>query len=158
MIRVFYRPCGNTHSEQHTAAYELLDAAARVMGHTPGQTAKTALGKPYFPDDPMLFFSLSHTDGYTVCAIGNAPCGIDIERERKISRRLRERFLDGASEEEAILCWTRRESYGKLEGRGFFAGKPPKEAQFVTYHTLPNHLITVCVWGTDTIVAEPEAL
>ena len=30
MIRVFYRPCGASRTEQHTAAYELLDAAEDV--------------------------------------------------------------------------------------------------------------------------------
>ena len=158
MIRVFYRPCGDTHSEQHTAAYELLDAAARVMGRSAGRVAKTEEGKPYFPDEPSLFFSLSHTDGYAVCAIGDAPCGVDIEGERAISRRIRERFLDGASEEEAVLRWTMRESYGKLEGRGFFAGEPPKDARFVTYRTLPGFTVTVCVLGDPEVSEAMEPL
>ena len=158
MIRVFYRPCGNTHSEQHTAAYELLDAAARVMGYSLGRIIKTEAGKPYCPDAPTCFFSLSHTDGYAVCAMGDAPCGVDIEGERAISRRIRERFLDGASEEEAVLRWTMRESYGKLEGRGFFAGEPPKEARFVTYRTLAGFVVTVCVLGAAEVGQTMEAL
>ncbi len=158
MIRVFYRPCGNTHSKQHAAAYELLDAAARVMGYPSGRIVKTALGKPYWPDEPSYHFSLSHADGYAVCAIGDAPCGVDIEGERTISERIRVRFLDGISEEEAVLRWTMRESYGKLEGQGFFAGKPPKEARFVTYLSLPGFVVTVCVLDDTEVGKNMEVL
>ncbi len=153
MIRVFYRPCGKTHNEQHTAAYELLDAAVSFLGLTCGRIEKTERGKPYFPDQPSLFFSLSHTDGYVVCAVGDEPCGVDIEAEREISEKIRDRFLGGASAEEAVRRWTERESYGKLEGRGFFAGDIPDDAQFITYDELKGFLVTLCVMG-DTEVGE----
>ena len=144
MIRVFYRPCGKTHSEQHTAAYELLDAAVSFLGLTCGRIEKTEHGKPYFSDEPNLYFSLSHTDGYAVCAVGDEPCGIDIEAEREISVKIRDRYLGGASAEEAVLRWTQRESYGKYEGRGFFAGDIPEDVRFVTFHTLNGFIVTLC--------------
>ena len=43
MISVFYRPCGKTYQEQHTAAYELLDAAVSFLGHTMGRIEKTEM-------------------------------------------------------------------------------------------------------------------
>jgi phosphopantetheinyl transferase len=145
MISVFYRPCGKTYQEQHTAAYELLDAAVSFLGHTMGRIEKTEHGKPFFPDRPNLFFSLSHTDGYAVCAVGDAPCGIDIEAKGEISEKIRNRFLGGASAEEAVLRWTERESYGKYEGRGFFAGKIPEGVRFVTYQSLDGFVVTLCI-------------
>ncbi len=151
MISVFYRPCGKTYQEQHTAAYELLDAALSFLGHRMGRIEKTEHGKPFFPDEPNLFFSLSHTDGYAVCAVGDKPCGIDIEAQREISEKIRIRFLGGAAPEEAILRWTRRESYGKYEGRGFFAGDIPETVHFVTFRDLDGFTVTVCADKSATV-------
>jgi len=128
------------------------------MGYSLGRIVKTELGKPYCTDAPNCFFSLSHTAGYAVCAMGDTPCGVDIEGERVISLRIRKRFLDGASEQEAVLRWTMRESYGKLEGRGFFAGEPPREARFVTYRTLAGFVVTVCVLDGAEVSPIMEAL
>lgn len=145
MIRVFYRPCGQTHSEQHTAAYELLDAAASRCGLPAGRVEKTASGKPFFPEAPATHFSIAHTDGYAVVAVGDAPCGVDIERIRPLPERLCRRFLDGATGEEALRRWTERESYGKYDGRGFFADGAREAITFRHYTDLPEHLITLCV-------------
>lgn len=158
MIRVFYRPCGKTHKEQHTAAYELLYAAAAVCGLPTGPVEKTEEGKPYFPEAPETYFSLSHTDGYAVCAIGDVPCGIDIERKRPISKRIRDRFLDGATEEEALCRWTERESYGKLDGRGFFTEGWTSDVTFFHYTTLPDRLMTLCVPKGVEVAPAPELL
>ena len=144
MITVFYRPCGKTYQEQHTAAYELLDAALSFLGHKTGRIEKTDHGKPFFPDEQDLFFSLSHTDGYAVCAVGDTPCGVDIEAERAISEKIRDRFLGGAAPQEAVLRWTERESYGKYEGHGFFAGEIPDTVSFVTFRDLDGYTVTVC--------------
>lgn len=145
MIRVYYRPCGKTHNEQHTAAYELLDAAASLHGHPAGRVEKTKEGKPFFPEATTLHFSIAHTNGYAVVAIGDAPCGVDIEKIRPLPERVCQRYLDGAEGTEALRRWTERESYGKLDGRGFFAEAPEEKVRFVSYTTLPDHLITVCV-------------
>ena len=78
MIRVFFRRCGQSHAEQHDAAYALLTSAAAAAGADPGTVgtvARTGTGKPFFPDAPALHFSLSHTPGLVVCAIGDRPCG-----------------------------------------------------------------------------------
>ncbi len=147
MIRVFCRPCGTSRAEQHEAAYALLWDALTALGHPSYEVARTEEGKPFFPDAPGLFFSLSHSDGYAVCAIGSYPCGVDMEQERPLSEALRSRFLGGASQEEGIRRWTMRESYGKLTGKGFFAGDPPAEATFVPVAAPEGYVITVCVWG-----------
>ena len=143
MIVAFVRPCGKTHEEQHKAAYELLYAAASFLGFSVGRTERTASGKPYFPDTPNIFFSIAHADGMAAVAIGDSPCGIDIEKSREVSKRIREKFLGGASENEALLRWTERESYGKYEGSGFFA-KPNYESVSFTSFSVGEYTVTVC--------------
>lgn len=157
MIRIFYRLCGKTYNEQHTAAYDLLYAAASVCGLPAGRVQKTENGKPYFPDEKGTFFSLSHTDGYAVCAIGDSPCGIDIERDRAISDRIINKYLGGCARSEALRRWTERESLGKYVGRGFFTDLPKEKVSFVSY-TIGNCLITLCTKEGTEVSSFPEQI
>ena len=53
----------------------LARAAALYMGRTPeefGPPALSARGKPYFPDCPALFFSISHSGTLWACAMAAA--------------------------------------------------------------------------------------
>ena len=54
---------------------------------------KTEKGKPYFKHIPDLFFSVSHTEGLTVIALGDSEVGVDVERLRKADLRVIKRFL-----------------------------------------------------------------
>ncbi|MBE6581846.1 MAG: hypothetical protein E7648_01115 [Ruminococcaceae bacterium] len=143
MIAAFYKPCGKTYEEQHKAAYELLYAAASFLDLSAGKVEKDENGKPFFPDTEGVYFSIAHADGMAAVAIGDAKCGIDIEGQRKVSKRIRDKFLDGANEEDALLRWTERESYGKYEGSGFFAEPNYDNVSFTTF-TLNGFIITVC--------------
>lgn len=42
---------------------------------------KNKAGKPFIKD---IQFSISHTEGCVAAAIGSEPCGIDVERVRRI--------------------------------------------------------------------------
>ena len=150
MIAAFYRTCGKTHEEQHKAAYELLYAAASFLGLTVGRIEKTEAGKPFFPDQPNVFFSIAHADGMAAVAIGNSPCGIDVEGERDISERIRKKYLEGAPESEALLRWTERESYGKYEGSGFFAEPNYKDVSFSTFK-INGFTVTICTDKNETV-------
>ena len=157
MIRVFVRPCGKTHNEEHAAAYELLYAAAELMGLKTGRVEKTKEGKPYFPEAENTFFSISHGGGYAAVAIGDSPCGLDIEGGREISEKIRNRFLDGASEADAILRWTERESRGKLFGGGFF-DENHSEKVYYRYFSLPSLAVTVCAINENALPDKLEKL
>ncbi len=157
MIRLFIKPCGNTHNEEHTAAYELLYAAADYMGLKTGRVEKTSDGKPFFPDAPNTFFSISHGGGYAVVAIGDEPCGVDIEGGREISERIRNRFLDGASAADALIRWTERESRGKLFGGGFFDETDSEKIKF-RHFPLPPLNITVCALDSSGLPDKIEEL
>ena len=44
--------------------------------------ARTAEGKPWFPQYPQLHFNLSHSRGLALCGAGECPLGVDVERVR----------------------------------------------------------------------------
>ncbi len=95
-------------------------------------------GKPYHSDPHLPFFSLSHSGDYTVCAVGPAPCGVDVQvhsfhgkkREAETLLRLADRFFHPAEgsylhslsadavPEAFFALWCAKESYGKLTARG----------------------------------------
>ena len=150
MIAAFYKPCGKTYEEQHKAAYELLYAAASFLDLSAGKVEKDENGKPFFPDAPSVFFSIAHADGMAAVAIGSSKCGIDVEGKRKVSERIRKKFLNGANEEEALLRWTERESYGKYEGSGFFAEPNYDGVSFTTF-TVNGFTVTVCADKNETV-------
>ncbi len=151
MIKVFFRRCGETYSEQHAAAYELLYAAAAFCGYEVSSAVikKTDMGKPYFADRSDFFFSLSHSGCYAVCAVGEIPCGVDVEKSREIPRRVCERYLSGASGKDAIRRWTMRESFGKIGGGGFFKGDNiPSDAVFGFFES-EGYFMAVCACSYD---------
>lgn len=80
-------------------------------------------GKPYLPDG-SVHFSLSHCGSKVVCAVSDAPVGVDIELRREGGCRLAGRFFAAdearavcaAGDPDAEFCriWTLKESYIKL--------------------------------------------
>ncbi|MCI8416632.1 MAG: 4'-phosphopantetheinyl transferase superfamily protein [Lachnospiraceae bacterium] len=100
------------------------------LGELPAME-KDAWGKPFFPQYPELFFSLSHTRGGVCCALADAPVGVDVEGWRP--RKYQEQILRRFSKEEQRLwaytpqkererlffqLWVLKESYVKADGRG----------------------------------------
>ena len=98
-------------------AYEMLRRA--MQDHfgweaLPG-VAFGAHGKPYFPSCSDAFFSLSHSRGAVLLAVHDHSVGVDIERLRPVSERMRMRFH--ASDEAAFWQdWVQRESRCKRRG------------------------------------------
>ena len=93
-------------------------------------------GKPYFADRDMPHFSLSHSGSRMACAVGPAPCGMDIQehtfrgkkRNPAYLIRLAERYFH-PDEAEYLKksadtgntffdLWSARESYVKYTGEG----------------------------------------
>ncbi len=146
MIKLFFRRCGETYSEQHAAAYELLYAAAEICGcHvSENEILKTEKGKPYFKGREDVHFSISHSGGYAAVVIGDIPCGVDIEGGREISERVSERYLEGKKGRDALLKWTERESLGKLTGEGFFCGENIPDGLKYTHFEIDSYTVTVC--------------
>ncbi len=103
--------------------------------------ARTAQGKPYFVNQPDLFFSISHSGPFWACAMAGIPVGLDLQkhsirgqesREEAAARysRMAARFFhpaeaayvqDPVSKDcfrRFFRIWTARESYVKYTGQG----------------------------------------
>lgn len=79
---------------------------------------KNENGKPYLLNNP-LYFNLSHTKDAFAIAFSDREVGIDIEGERKISERLKDKyFTKREKEENEISVWTKKEAIIKLIGTG----------------------------------------
>lgn len=88
-------------------------------------------GKPYLKNYPNVFFNLSHSGEFVVCAFDEHPVGIDIEKIKEIEYKdLAENFFT-KREYDYIMkndsdqqlnkfydIWTLKESYIKCCGRG----------------------------------------
>ena len=85
-------------------------------GREPPILANDAGGRPFLPEWPGLFLSLSHTAGAAVLALSDAPVGVDVERLRALPPRLGRDFAGG--EETFWRRWTAAEAAAKREGRG----------------------------------------
>ncbi|WP_019637474.1 4'-phosphopantetheinyl transferase superfamily protein [Paenibacillus fonticola] len=91
---------------------------------------QNAYGKPSLREDYKLHFNNSHSGKWVVCAIDDAPVGIDVEEIKEMDLIIAERFfskqecLDLYSRQgEAKLSfffdlWTLKESYIKAAGMG----------------------------------------
>ena len=114
-------------------AYALLAQAARQvwgMDALP-QMARTENGKPYFPDHPERHFNLSHSGSLALCALSDAPVGVDIELIRPRRETLPayvfkgedyERYLALGGDWDAFYTlWTEVESIIKYTGQGLKA-------------------------------------
>lgn len=155
-----------------------LDACLRTVGlrESKEPIIRDAGGKPRFLRHPMWHFSLSHSGEWAVCALGESPLGIDIERRREVrAAALAARYftpweaalvkrLSGVERQAAFFrLWTAKESVLKAEGTGLSGGlavpvgygetlRAPKPWKLREY-PLAGHFLTVC--GTETF---PEKL
>lgn len=115
---------------QRLGAYELLALALREgygLPHMP-RVERRALGKPFFPALPALYFNISHSGPWSVCAVGDEEVGADVERVRPRSAGLARYALTdreyqqfqalGASWEDFYTLWTAREAWSKYTGEG----------------------------------------
>ena len=85
-------------------------------------------GKPFLPNYPNLYFSISHCSQAVGCVLSEMPCGLDIERVRRASPSLISKTMNRNEEHqiyssshpevEFIRLWTRKEAVFKLLGTG----------------------------------------
>ncbi|MGN1382295.1 MAG: 4'-phosphopantetheinyl transferase family protein [Eubacterium sp.] len=93
---------------------------------------RTPEGKPEFLSAP-LYFSISHSGNFWYCLISQTPCGLDVQKnEDRDFQRIARRFFRPEEQKKVIeggreaffRIWTRKESLGKLLGRGMFQAFP----------------------------------
>lgn len=114
MIEAFY--C-QTDTQGHVWPL-LAYAYAEIFGGEIPQVAKHPSGKPYFPDHPLIHFSVSHARGAVLVTLSDSICGCDIESLRPRAELLAPRIASQAELEEFSFLdlWVLKESYVKLVG------------------------------------------
>lgn len=149
---------GRSKAAGSAFAWSLLTLAAReVWGlRALPETALNAAGKPVFPAQPELHFSISHTKGVVLAALSDAPVGADVERRREIPEVVRRRLFEvPAGDLELFELWTLRESWFKLTGEGDLRDipfsrcggvlvPPNPSALCRVYDTIPGCAAAVC--------------
>lgn len=113
--------------EESLAAGLLFAAAMKQRGLTDGEMDRVTLrpaGKPVLTARGDVWFSLSHSGRYVLCAVSGRPVGADVQQMRETRRSLMRRFhpaerewLSRQPEEERnaalFRLWTRKEAWVK---------------------------------------------
>lgn len=112
------------------ASHHLLrQAAARYTGRNAEDwpLAFGEKGKPYFPTEPQVQFSITHSGEYWMCAFSQREVGLDLQvhqlcQKEKLSRRFfhptEDAFLRRKNYEDFFDLWSAKESYLKFTGQG----------------------------------------
>lgn len=90
---------------------------------------KNDWGKPHLAEQEDVFFNLSHSGNWAVCAVSDRPVGVDVELPRCSIAIARRHFrpeeverLEAlpwqAQKEELNRLWTAKEAFSKAIGRG----------------------------------------
>ena len=149
-------------------AVSLLYVAVRRIGMSAlPHIEKDNNGKPAFPDFPEVYFSLSHSRGHVLCALGSSPVGCDIECRRVLVKGTEEKLMSQSEKKDFDFfeLWTLRESFYKLTGRGSLRDirfsvkngfpKAPEEGVFCrSYREVEGVLAAVCSYEKEV----PEKL
>lgn len=121
-------------------------------GRDPGEPALRfgVRGKPYLLDDPELFFNISHSGQYALCAFDHSEIGADVQEIRPVKDSVFKYALNPIEKEELarsddrlndfFSLWAMKESVMKFTGLGL--GLPLKTFSV----TLDGQLI----WHGDT--------
>lgn len=126
---------GAAGTDGRRLARPLLKAAAALCwGWTSLPPVElSSRGKPYFPGLPHRRFSLSHSGGLALCALSDAPVGVDVEIVRPRRAGLPRRLLSAAelarfdgTWEDFYRVWTLKESWCKREDVPLY---PPRRVE-----------------------------
>lgn len=121
-LSVCKKDCGHRKEEALEKAFVFNEETfqnARPMRHM--DIAYGEKGKPYLPEFPGLYFSLSHSGDYVALALSCHPVGVDIQEKRELSDALQMKYF---TEEERksgyapFAVFSGKESYIKFTGEG----------------------------------------
>ena len=144
-------------------AVSLLYVAVRRFGmSTLPQIERDNKGKPFFSEFPEVHFSLSHSKGHVLCALGSLPVGCDIECRRTLLKGTEEKLMSPREKRDFDFfeLWTLRESFYKLTGRGSLRDmrfhiengvprSPEDEVNCRVYREIEGVLAAVCSYEKE---------
>ena len=107
--------------EKNTSTKALLDKVLKRLNIS-DEIIYNEYGKPYLKSN-KIYFSLSDSKEYTVCAISDKEIGVDIEHityKDKVIKKVctEEEMKDIKTPEDFTIMWVKKESYSKLIGLG----------------------------------------
>ncbi len=131
-VRIYY--CAwtrDTGPESHDLLRRAVEAylGERVPSFTVCRDGE--YGKPYAEELPEVRFSITHSGGYWLCAVGRQEVGLDLQEVRdreteKIARRFfhpsATAWLRGRGRDAFFGLWAAKESYVKYTGEGITKG------------------------------------
>lgn len=122
----------NEKARDESLAAGLLFAAAMTRwGLSAAEMERVTLypaGKPVLCDREDLWFSLSHSGRYVLCAVSGKTVGADVQQMRPVNHGIARRFHEGEREwlsrqpepektEALFRLWTRKEAWVKAVSR-----------------------------------------
>ena len=116
------KDCGHRDEKELMKKFEFTDEVfdkARQMRHM--DIAYGEKGKPYLPEYPGLYFSLSHSGKYVALALSCHPVGVDIQEKRELSAALQEKCFTKEEREsgfDPFVIFSAKESFVKFTGEG----------------------------------------
>ena len=135
-----------------------------------GQWKFGAGGKPFLASCPHIHFNLSHTAGVAVCAVDEAPVGVDVERVVPLDPDVLACTMNcdeqtsitasGHPEETFMHLWTRKEALLKLTGHGLTDDLPAAltGAHGVALHTFSPVQGVICSLASHHPIIAPEII
>lgn len=108
---------------------DIRDSIYKEYGINKDDILKNKYGKPYLKDS-NIYFSISHTEGYFVMAVGDRECGIDIEKDRELDyRKISKMMFDEEIDNKATFLkrWVKHEAKTKLMGLSMFSSEVKSE-------------------------------
>ena len=139
-VTIFRHP----YLEDAPPSHHLLrQAAMRCSGLSDaalGAVERQTYGKPFFPNQPDLHFSITHSGDWWLCGFSRSPLGLDLQIHHshvppsKLSQRFfhpnEDAFLSIGNYARFYDLWCAKESWVKYTGTGFYT--PPESFSVVS--------------------------
>jgi 4'-phosphopantetheinyl transferase len=172
MVKLFLKEIENAKTHSKEFARKIL---SEHLNADPNSLAicKNEFGKPYLKNYPDIHYNISHTKGAIVCAVSDQPIGIDIERIKKLNKRIAERFFTKNEQnyifsdkekqnEKFIEIWTMKEAYVKWLGKGMeipFASYDVESIDNIVSFNFNDYIVSVCsnrINGTNNSIIKKK--
>lgn len=116
--------------------YEMGESVPKIKNEL--ESINWGGGQKPFLQKSNIHFNLSHSGQCVACVVGQAECGVDIQKKKEDVMFLKNFFTDDEwnwvlkeSDKRAIRLWTLKESYAKYVGTGI-VGELPKFDKYLS--------------------------